>query len=242
MILFPAIDLKDGKCVRLEKGKMDKSTIFNNSPADQAKKFVKQGCKWLHMVDLNGAFEGKPVNSQAVEEVIKSLNGTPCQLGGGIRNLKTIEHWLSRGVSRVIIGTACVENPSLVKQACKEFPNQIAVGIDAKNGYVATQGWAETSDIKALDLALKFEDDGVSAIIYTDINRDGVLSGPNLEETTKLAEKLSTPVIISGGISSLEDLINCKKCKDFGISGVISGRAIYDGRIDLKEALDILEK
>jgi phosphoribosylformimino-5-aminoimidazole carboxamide ribotide isomerase len=241
MILFPAIDLKDGNCVRLQKGEMNKSTVFNTSPASQAKEFVNAGCQWLHMVDLNGAFEGKPVNADAVESIIKELDGVPCQLGGGIRDMKTAERWLKRGVTRVIIGTAALKNPDFVKEACKEFANRIAVGIDARNGYVAVEGWAKTSNVKAVDLALKFEDDGVSAIIYTDINRDGVLSGPNLEETVKLAEKLSTPVIVSGGVSSIEDLKACKEKEAAGLQGVISGRAIYDGRIDLKEALWLMK-
>lgn len=243
MILFPAIDLKDGACVRLLKGEMDKATVFNTSPADQARAFVDAGCQWLHVVDLNGAFAGRPVNAEAVESIL-SVTGpanVPVQLGGGIRDRATIDMWLEKGVNRVILGTVALRHPELVKEACKAHPGHIAVGIDARNGLVAVEGWAETSEITAIDLALKFEDAGVAAIIYTDIDRDGVLTGPNVEATAALAERISTPVIVSGGVSSLDDLKTVKARAASGICGVISGRAVYDGRIDLGEALAVLK-
>lgn len=239
MIIYPAIDLKDGACVRLLRGEMSQATVFNNDPGDQARLFQSQGFQWLHLVDLNGAFEGKPVNGAAVEGILKAVT-IPVQLGGGIRDLKTIAMWLEKGVSRVILGTVALRDPDLVKAACAEFPGRIAVGIDAREGYVAVAGWAETSDIKALDLALKFEDCGVAAIIYTDINRDGAMGGVNVESTSDLAFHLTTPVIASGGVSSMEDLIALKAEEDTGIEGVICGRALYDGRIDPQEALALL--
>lgn len=239
MIIYPAIDLKDGACVRLLRGEMSQATVFNNDPGEQARLFQSQGFEWLHLVDLNGAFEGKPVNGAAVESILKSVT-IPVQLGGGIRDLNTIGMWLEKGVSRVILGTVALRDPDLVKAACREFPGRIAVGIDAREGYVAVAGWAETSDIKALDLALKFEDCGVSAIIYTDINRDGAMGGVNVESTSDLAFHLTTPVIASGGVSSIEDLKALKVEEDTGIEGVICGRALYDGRIDPREALALL--
>lgn len=239
MIIYPAIDLKDGACVRLLRGEMSQATVFNTDPGDQARLFQSQGFEWLHLVDLNGAFEGKPVNGAAVESILKAVT-IPVQLGGGIRDLKTIGMWLEKGVSRVILGTVALRDPELVKAACREFPGKVAVGIDAREGYVAVAGWAETSDIKALDLALKFEDCGVAAIIYTDINRDGAMGGVNVESTSDLAFHLTTPVIASGGVSSMEDLISLKAEEDTGIEGVICGRALYDGRIDPKEALALL--
>lgn len=239
MILFPAIDLKDGACVRLVRGDMEQATIFNADPAAQAGDFQKMGFKWLHLVDLNGAFEGKPINADAVESVLKNIT-IPVQLGGGIRDLATIELWLSKGISRVILGTAALRNPELVKEACRSFPGKIAVGIDAREGYVAVSGWAEQSRMKALDLSLLFEDCGVAAIIYTDINRDGAMGGPNIEGTANLAQHLTTPVIASGGVSSLQDLIDIKAEEESGIIGIISGRAIYDGRIDPAAALQVL--
>lgn len=238
MILYPAIDLKDGKCVRLIRGEMDKETVFSDKPHEQAKQFENDGFHWLHLVDLNGAFEGKPVNAKAVSNILASVNMLT-QLGGGIRDLETIEHWLSAGINRVILGTIALKNPGLVINACRSFPDQIAVGIDAKNGKVATDGWANVSEISAVDLALKFEDAGVSSIIYTDINRDGVMQGPNVEETAKLAERLSTPVILSGGISKLSDIEAVKKHQNSGIEGIIIGRALYDGGINAKEALTL---
>jgi len=236
MIIYPAIDLKDGKCVRLVRGEMEKSTVFSDKPYLQAKKFEQAGCHWLHLVDLNGAFEGRPVNSKAVSEIITNVNMLT-QLGGGIRNMDTIEFWISAGINRIILGTAALHDPALVLQACHSFPDQIAVGIDAKDGKVAVNGWAEVSEISAIDLALKFEDAGVSAIIYTDINRDGAMAGPNIEETAKLAERLSTPVILSGGISKLSDIEAVKNVRGSGIEGIIIGRALYDGSIDVKDAI-----
>ncbi len=236
MILYPAIDLKDGKCVRLVRGEMEQVTVFSDKPYEQAKRFEEAGFHWLHLVDLNGAFEGKPVNAKAVSAIISNVNMLT-QLGGGIRDMETIETWLSVGINRVILGTAAVKNPSLVLNACRAFPDQIAVGIDAKGGLVATDGWSKMSQISACDLALKFEDAGVSCIIYTDINRDGAMEGPNIEETVKLAERLSTPVILSGGISKLADITEAKKHQCSGIEGVIVGRALYDGSINPQEAL-----
>lgn len=239
MILYPAIDLKDGNAVRLLRGEMDQATIFNTDPAAQAETFQAQGFEWLHLVDLNGAFAGSPVNGAAVESILKRVK-LPTQLGGGIRDLETIGFWLERGLTRVILGTVAVKNPTLVKEACKAFPGHVAVGIDARDGYVAVEGWAETSSLKALDLALKFEDCGVAAIIYTDIDRDGALGGVNVEATADLASHLTTPVIASGGVSSLADLRALKEVEHTGINGVISGRALYDGRIDPAAALAVL--
>ncbi|WP_029010860.1 1-(5-phosphoribosyl)-5-[(5-phosphoribosylamino)methylideneamino]imidazole-4-carboxamide isomerase [Azospirillum halopraeferens] len=240
MILYPAIDLKDGACVRLVRGEMNHATVFNTDPAEQAGTFKAQGFEWLHLVDLNGAFAGRPVNAEAVERILAAVGGMPVQLGGGIRDLNTIEAWLTKGVSRVILGTVALRNPDLVKEACRHFPGRVAVGIDAREGYVAVAGWAETSEIKALDLALKFEDSGVCAIIYTDINRDGAMAGVNVEATADLAFHLTTPVIASGGVSSIEDLAALKREEQAGIEGVICGRALYDGRIDPQAALALL--
>lgn len=239
MILYPAIDLKDGACVRLVRGEMSQATVFNTDPGEQARAFQEQGFEWLHLVDLNGAFAGRPVNGDAVERILASVT-IPVQLGGGIRDLATIEMWLSKGMSRVILGTVALRQPELVKEACRLFPGKIAVGIDAREGYVAVAGWAETSEVKALDLALKFEDSGVAAIIYTDINRDGAMGGVNVESTADLAFHLTTPVIASGGVSSIEDLKALKREESSGIQGVICGRALYDGRIDPGEALALL--
>jgi phosphoribosylformimino-5-aminoimidazole carboxamide ribotide isomerase len=240
LTLYPAIDLKDGACVRLVQGEMSAATLFNDNPAAQAASFVEAGCKWLHVVDLNGAFVGRPVNSSAVAAIL-GVTPVPVQLGGGIRDLNTIEFWLSAGIARVILGTVAVKNPDLVQKACKLFPGRIAVGIDARAGYVAVEGWAETSELSALELALRFEDAGVAAIIYTDIERDGKLGGVNVEATAQLAAKLSTPVIASGGVGSLDDLVKLKPFESDGIEGVICGRALYDGRVRLTEALALLE-
>lgn len=238
MILYPAIDLKDGRAVRLVRGEMDQATVFNDDPAAQALEFVTAGCAWLHLVDLNGAFAGEPVNAAPVEAILKATD-VPAQLGGGIRDMATIERWLDKGLARVILGTVAVENPDLVRQAARAFPNQVAVGIDARNGRVATKGWAEETDVMVTDLATSFEDAGVAAIIYTDINRDGAMQGPNVEATADLARAVSIPVIASGGVSSLTDLI---ALRDTGvISGAISGRALYDGAIDLADALAALK-
>lgn len=238
MILYPAIDLKDGAAVRLLRGDMDKATVFNDDPAAQAMEFVAQGCEWLHLVDLNGAFAGEPVNGAAVEAIL-SQTKTPAQLGGGIRDMATIETWLSKGLARVILGTVAVENPDLVREAARAFPGKIAVGIDARDGNVATKGWAETTDVDATDLARSFEDAGVAAIIYTDINRDGAMQGPNVDATAALARAVQIPVIASGGVSSLADLKALRDC-GAGLNGAISGRALYDGALDLKEALAAL--
>lgn len=239
MILYPAIDLKDGNAVRLLRGDMDKATVFNEDPAAQALEFVAKGCEWLHLVDLNGAFAGAPVNAAAVEAILEQCK-TPTQLGGGIRDMATIEMWLSKGLARVILGTVAVERPELVREAARAFPGQVAVGIDAKDGRVATKGWAEVTQVDAVDLARSYEDAGVAAIIYTDINRDGAMQGPNVEATAALANAVTIPVIASGGVSSIADL---KALRDCGapLNGAISGRALYDGAIDLKEALNTLK-
>ncbi len=239
MILYPAIDLKDGHAVRLFKGEMEKATVFNEDPAAQAMEFVAAGCEWLHLVDLNGAFAGEPVNAAPVEEILKRTK-VPAQLGGGIRDMATIERWLSKGLARVILGTVAVEKPALVREAARAFPGQVAVGIDARKGMVATKGWAEETNVMATDLAKSFEDAGVAAIIYTDINRDGAMQGPNIEETAALARAVSIPVIASGGVSSLADLIALRDC-GASLNGAISGRALYDGAIDLAEALAALK-
>jgi phosphoribosylformimino-5-aminoimidazole carboxamide ribotide isomerase len=239
MILYPAIDLKDGQAVRLYKGDMDQATVFSDSPAAQARSFQDAGCEWLHLVDLNGAFAGEPVNGAAVEAILAETT-VPTQLGGGIRDMATIEAWLRKGIARVILGTVAVEDPDLVRQAARAFPGQIAVGLDAREGRVATRGWAEETDIMVTDLARSFEDAGVAAIIYTDINRDGAMQGPNTPATADLARATSIPVIASGGVSSLADLI---ALRDTGvISGAISGRALYDGALDLAEALAALRQ
>jgi len=238
MILYPAIDLKDGQAVRLVHGEMDQATVFNDDPAAQAMEFVDAGCEWLHLVDLNGAFEGEPVNAAPVEAILEHTQ-VPAQLGGGIRDLATIERWLSRGLARVILGTVAVENPDLVRDAARAFPGQVAVGIDARNGYVATRGWAEETNVMVTDLARSFEDAGVAAIIYTDILRDGAMKGPNIQATADLAHAVSIPVIASGGVSSLNDLIALRDC-GAPLNGAISGRALYDGAIDLKSALSAL--
>lgn len=239
MILFPAIDLKDGVCVRLALGDMAAATVFNDNPAAQAKAFEAHGFQYLHIVDLNGAFAGKPVNAGAVEAILASIK-MPCQLGGGIRDLATIERWLSAGVRRVILGTAAVRDPDLVHTACRNFPGRIAVGIDAKGGKVAVAGWAEHSELAAAELALRFEDAGVAAIIFTDIDRDGVLAGLNLEATLALAHFVRIPVIASGGLASMDDVRALASPRCAVLEGAISGRALYDGRIDPAEALAIL--
>lgn len=239
MILYPAIDLKDGNCVRLYKGEMDQATVFNDDPAAQAKAFEDAGCEWLHLVDLNGAFAGEPVNAAPVEAILKTVK-VPAQLGGGIRDLATIERWLDKGLHRVILGTVAVENPALVKEAAKKFPGHVAVGIDARGGMVATRGWATETDIEATELARRFEDAGVAAIIYTDINRDGAMQGPNVGATADLARGVSIPVIASGGISSMDDLRALKNC-GAPLDGAISGRALYDGAIDVAEAVRLLK-
>lgn len=239
MILFPAIDLKDGACVRLLRGEMSAATVFNASPADQARQFAEAGFEWLHVVDLDGAFAGKPVNAAAVAAIVAATD-LPVQLGGGIRDEAGIAAWLERGINRVILGTIALRDPDLVRRACRAHPGRIVVGIDARGGKVAVEGWAETSEITARDLALRFEDAGVAAIIYTDIDRDGALGGVNAEATAALASALTTPVIASGGVASLEDLKRLKEVSSSGIAGVICGRALYDGRIVPREALALL--
>lgn len=238
MIIYPAIDLKDGACVRLLRGDMAAVTVYNDDPAEQAKRFSDAGFEWLHLVDLNGAVEGRPVNGKAVESIIAATS-LPVQLGGGIRTLATVEDWLARGVSRVVLGTAAVRDPKLVKEACTRFPGKIAVSIDSRDGLVAVEGWRETSSIRTLDLALRMEECGVAAIVFTDINRDGAMGGINLDATVDLAFALTTPVIASGGVSSLEDLIALKREEQAGIGGVICGRALYDGRVDPAAALAV---
>ena len=239
MILYPAIDLKDGACVRLLRGDMAAATVFGDDPAAQAARFQAAGCAWLHLVDLNGAFAGAPVNAAAIESILARVT-VPCQLGGGIRDMATIEMWLAKGVSRVILGTVAVQDPDLVRTAARAFPLQIAVGIDARKGFVATKGWAEQTTVQATDLARSFEDAGVAAIIYTDIDRDGAMAGPNIAATKALAGAVTIPVIASGGVSSLADLI---ALRDTGvIAGAISGRALYDGAIDLSTALHALAR
>ncbi|MFZ1416218.1 MAG: 1-(5-phosphoribosyl)-5-[(5-phosphoribosylamino)methylideneamino]imidazole-4-carboxamide isomerase [Defluviicoccus sp.] len=240
MIFFPAIDLKEGRCVRLRQGEMASATVFNDDPAAQAACFAAAGCSWLHVVDLDGAFAGRPMNAAAVNAILAAVR-MPVQLGGGIRDLATIEAWLTRGVARVIIGTAAVRTPSLVAEACRAFPGQIAVGIDARAGRVATDGWAAATDVTPLDLARRFEDLNVATLIVTDIGRDGVLNGPDLEGTLAIADAVRTPVILSGGISSLADLEQVKEAGASRIHGVICGRALYDGRIDAKSAVRLLE-
>lgn len=238
-ILFPAIDLKDGQCVRLKLGDMDQATIYNDSPAAQAAEFEEAGFEWLHVVDLNGAFEGQSVNGAAVEEILKATKN-PVQLGGGIRSLDHIENWLSKGLTRVILGTVAVRDPDLVIDACKNFPGKVAVGIDAKGGKVAVEGWAEASELGILEMAERFEGAGVAAIIYTDIDRDGVLTGINWESTIGLADHVSIPVIASGGLASMADIVRMTMPDAVKLEGAISGRALYDGRIDPTEALQVL--
>jgi phosphoribosylformimino-5-aminoimidazole carboxamide ribotide isomerase len=239
VILFPAIDLKDGHCVRLKLGDMDQATVFNDDPAGQAAIFERQGFTYLHIVDLNGAFAGKPVNGAAVDAILSAIK-MPVQLGGGIRDLATIETWLAKGVRRVILGTVAVRNPALVHDACKAFPGRVAVGIDAKGGKVAVEGWAETSELTAIALAQRFEDAGVAAIIYTDIDRDGVLKGINWDGTRALADATSIPVIASGGLASIEDVKILMRPEHRKLEGAITGRALYDGRIDPRAALNVL--
>lgn len=238
MILYPAIDLKDGNCVRLLRGEMEAATVFGTDPAAQARAFQDAGAEWLHLVDLNGAFAGHPANAPAVEAILAAIT-VPAQLGGGIRDMATIESWLTRGLSRVILGTVAVEDPDLVRQAARAFPGKIAVGIDARAGRVATRGWATETDVMATDLARQFEDAGVAAIIYTDIDRDGAMQGPNIPATEALARAVSIPVIASGGVSSMGDLTALAATGV--IAGAISGRALYDGAIDLTQALAALK-
>ena len=239
MILIPAIDLKDGNCVRLRQGEMDRATVFNAKPASQARAFEDQGFEWLHLVDLDGAFAGKPVNAIAVAEILRSVR-IPVQLGGGIRNLATIEAWLGEGVKRVMLGTVAVRDPDLVREAARKFPGNIAVSIDARDGMVAIEGWSKEGNTAALDLTRRFEDAGVAAIIYTDITRDGVLTGLNLDATAALARATSIPVIASGGLASIEDVRRLLRPEYAMLGGAIAGRALYDGRLDPAEALALI--
>ncbi len=239
MILFPAIDLKGARCVRLKLGDMAQATVYNDDPAAQARSFAAQGFSWLHLVDLDGAFAGKPVNAGAVEAILEAVS-IPVQLGGGIRDLRQIEAWLARGIRRVILGTVALRNPALVREACARFPGRIAVGIDAKGGKVAVEGWAETSEITAIELARRFEDGGVAAIIFTDVDRDGVLKGINIEATLMLARATRIPVIASGGLASLTDIRRLLEPDCAILEGAISGRALYDGRLDAAQALKLI--
>ena len=241
MIIFPAIDLKDGQCVRLKLGDMNQATVFNESPAAQARSFEDQGFEYLHVVDLNGAFAGESVNGAAVEDILRTVN-FPVQLGGGIRTLAHIEAWLDKGLARVILGTVAVRDPELVKAAAAAFPGQVAVGIDAKRGKVAVEGWAETSELTVVDLAKRFEGAGVAAIIYTDIDRDGILTGINWDSTLELARAVSIPVIASGGLASMDDIRRMTLPDAQVLAGAITGRALYDGRIDSREAIALLKQ
>ena len=239
MILYPAIDLKDGACVRLRRGEMDDATVFNNDPGAQAKQFADAGCEWIHVVDLNGAFAGKPVNGDAVDAILAAVD-VPVQLGGGIRTLETAADWIERGISRIVLGTVAVKDPAMVIAACKRWPGKVAVGIDARGGRVAVEGWAEQSEMTAQDLAARFADAGVAAIVYTDIDRDGMMRGVNVDGTAALAAVTAIPVIASGGVASLEDLLALKARGS--IAGAISGRALYDGSLDLAAAVAAMKE
>ena len=239
MILFPAIDLKEGLAVRLEQGDMARTTIFHRDPAAQARAFEQQGFEYLHVIDLDGAFAGKPMNAAAVDRILETVS-IPVQLGGGMRDTATVESWLEKGIDRVIIGTAAVRDPPFVKQVARDYPGRIAVGLDARDGKVAVEGWAETSELSVLDIARRFEDAGVSAIVYTDIARDGMLQGLNLEATVTLADAIRTPVIASGGLASLEDIKALLSPRAGKLAGAIAGRALYDGRLDAAKALKLI--
>lgn len=241
MDVIPAVDIKNGKCVRLFQGRMDSETVFSDDPAAMAKRWEDEGAEIIHVVDLDGAIEKSPQNLGSIREIINSVDAH-IQVGGGIRNERTIRMFLEMGVKRVIIGTEAIRNPKLVKDACKEFPGQIVVGIDARNGWVAIEGWTKTTQIKAVDLAIQFEDSGVAAINFTDIHRDGMQTGPNIEETRRLAEAVNIPVVASGGISSIEDIQNLMPLETVGVVGVIIGRALYSGSLKLKEAIEVLKK
>ncbi|RZB32113.1 MAG: phosphoribosylformimino-5-aminoimidazole carboxamide ribotide isomerase [Desulfobacteraceae bacterium Eth-SRB1] len=241
MIIIPAVDIKNGRCVRLFQGRMDSETIFSNDPAAMAKRWQEDGAEIIHVIDLDGAFEKYPQNLDSIKSIVESIH-VPVQLGGGIRNMDTIKAYIGIGITRIIIGTEAINNPQLVKDACKEFPDQIVVGIDARNGFVAIEGWTQTTRIKAVDLARKFEDCGVTAINFTDIHRDGMQSGPNIVETRRLAEAVSIPVIASGGVSTIEDIKNLLPLKEAGVIGVITGRALYSGTLNLKEAIKVSKK
>lgn len=239
MILFPAIDLKEGLAVRLEQGDMARATIFHRDPAAQARAFEQQGFEYLHIVDLDGAFAGKPMNAAAVDRILETV-GIPVQLGGGVRDTATVENWLEKGIDRIVIGTAAVRDPPFVKQAARDYPGRIAVGLDARDGKVAVEGWAETSELSVLDIARRFEDVGVSAIVYTDIARDGMLQGLNLDATVALAEAIRIPIIASGGLASIEEIKELLSPRAGKLAGAIAGRALYDGRLDAAEALKLI--
>jgi phosphoribosylformimino-5-aminoimidazole carboxamide ribotide isomerase len=241
MILIPAIDLKDGQCVRLKQGRMDETTVFSNRPLDMAQRWVDEGAKRLHLVDLNGAFDGRPINGEVVEEIAKAFPDLPIQIGGGIRDAETVQAYLDAGVQYCIIGTKAVEDPDFVVQLCQQFAGHIIVGIDAKNGMVATDGWDKVSTVSAIDLAQKFEQAGVSSIVYTDIARDGMMTGPNIEATAELARAISIPVVISGGMSNMQDIHNACSIEDTGVIATILGRSIYEGTIDLQEAQTVVD-
>ncbi|MDC0197262.1 1-(5-phosphoribosyl)-5-[(5-phosphoribosylamino)methylideneamino]imidazole-4-carboxamide isomerase [Candidatus Thioglobus sp.] len=236
MIIIPAIDLKDGQCVRLRKGVMDDTTVFSNNPTEMAAKWVDEGARRLHLVDLNGAFEGKPINEDCIKEITRTFPKLPVQIGGGIRDLKTANAYIDAGISYLIIGTMAVKNPDFVKELCLEFPSKIIVGLDANNGFVATDGWAEQTNINVLDLAKKYEQYGVSSIVYTDIARDGMMQGVNVEATANLANKTSIPIIASGGVTNLDDIAALLKKAHYGIIGAITGRAIYEGQLNFRDA------
>ena len=242
MLIIPAIDLKDGKCVRLRQGLMEDSTIFSDSPVDMAQRWVDEGARRLHLVDLNGAFDGKPVNGEIVQAIAKKFPNLPIQIGGGIRDIDTIQAYIDAGVNYVIIGTKAVEEPAFIKEVCAKFPDNIIVGLDAKDGMVATDGWAKVSDIHVIDLAKAFEQDGVQSIVYTDISRDGMMQGVNVEATVKLAESVNIPIIASGGITNMDDIKNLCAVKQSGIEGAITGRAIYEDTLDLAEAQTYADK
>ncbi len=240
MIFFPAIDLKDGQCVRLVRGDMKSAVVFNEDPGRQARAFAEAGCRWIHVVDLDGAFAGRPVNTAAVQAILE-VPGVQVQLGGGIRDRETIAKWLERGVDRVVLGTAAVSNAAFVKEACRTFPGRVAIGIDACEGWVAVEGWADVTEVTALQVALRFEEDAPAAIVYTDISRDGTLQGPNIEATLTLGRAVSTPVVLSGGVSSMANLADIKVQGEGVIAGVICGRAIYEGRVDPAGAVAMLD-
>jgi phosphoribosylformimino-5-aminoimidazole carboxamide ribotide isomerase len=242
MILIPAIDLKDGQCVRLRRGIMEDNTVFSDNPVEMAGKWFDMGARRLHLVDLNGAFEGKPVNGEIIKEITKAYPDLPVEIGGGIRDIKTVEAYIDAGISYVIIGTQAVKKPEFVTELCKEFPGHVIVGLDANNGKVAINGWAEKSEFDVIDLAKKFEDDGVDAIIYTDISRDGMMQGVNIESTVRLAQAINIPVIASGGITNLDDIKGLCEVASEGISGAITGRAIYEGTLDFKEGQALIDK
>ena len=239
MILYPPIDLKDGQCVRLVQGDMDRTTIFNDNPLEQALAFKEKGFEWIHIVDLNGAFKGAPVNAECIENILRTVD-IPIQLGGGIRDMKTAENWINMGVKRIVLGTSALKDPQFTKEACKEFPGYVAVGLDTRNGFVSTEGWSSISTVKDIELVQRFEDVGVSVIIHTDIERDGLMQGANIEATIDLARQTTIPFIASGGISSINDLKLLKEYQNEGIAGVISGRAIYENTFDINFALDLL--